>query len=280
MVGAAAPYARKSETPELIVTGWSCFCSFALVVVIGSVTLIYAIAHYGGMHQPGFKEAAAIRTELPAAGKPGFFMEIGHASKNVEESHRGKHLEKKGWSGICAAPFPSDFSGRTCKVIALAVSGLSGEKMLARDCSKERLLMGSFDAEDPCPAAETNTLGISDLLSVSTPPPIIDYVSLDASGKEAEILRNFPFQDYCVKAWAVRHDRNGTMMARIRQALEVAQGCRMHDIRGEFWARCPCGKHAAQRKVFQASAASVVQTRSQTSVVLDEDGSASEAAKN
>jgi len=280
---AAKGYSKKSEASELTVTGWSCFFSFAAFVVIGSITLIYAISHYGGMHEPGFKEAAAIRTELPTtvASRLGFFLEIGQPSINVEESARGRHLERKGWNGVCAVPFPGHFSGRTCKVVALAVGGLSGEKVLARDCTKDRLSLSMFSAEeDPCPPVETNTLGIADLMSVSAPPATIDYISLDTNGKEADIISNFPFQKHCVRAWAVRHNHDSVIQSRVQQELEVAQGCRMHDAKGEIWARCPCGKVTDKQKVTQSSAASAVRRQDQTSMVLDENGHASEPMKN
>lgn len=298
-VVAARVHGKKDEAPDLAVTGWSCFCSFALVVVIGSVTLLYAISRYGGMHErgmhhPGWKEAAAIRTELPESPttRPGFYIEIAYPSKDLEESPGGKRLEKRGWNGICATPFPGDFSARTCKVIALAVGGVSGENVSARDCSKESSSMNGFQTEKtPCPEVETKTLGISDLLAVATPPPTIDFVSLDANGKELDILKNFPFQQYCVRAWAVKHSSDSSVIHHIRQALEVAQGCRVRESHGLFWARCPCGKFVAQEKAAPLAKASplaeaasprvatTVRKQEQTTMVLDENGMAREASE-
>jgi len=241
-------------------------CSFILIAVTGSLSLYLALTRFGDLrlkgegggqikHGPDFTSLTTVARPLvaptnvldqhPVQPTLGFFFDIGSSSSSVRGSVRSKHLEKKGWSGICAVPFPGDFSGRSCRVVALPVSGSSGEKMMVPDCSRgpPQTLERIFGSQTtPCPDVEANTVGIVDLLSLAAAPPVIDYVALDTDGTELRILNNFPFDDFCVRSWTVKHNYDGDVMLKIRHVLEVAQGCRVREGAGEYWARCTCEK--------------------------------------
>lgn len=185
------------------------------------------------------------------ANAPGFFFDIGASSSAVRGSKRSQLLEKKGWSGICAVPYPGDFSSRSCRVVALPVSGISGEKVQVQDCSERPAhtfagLIRTLQKDTTCPEVEANTVGIVDLLSLSAAPPVIDYIALDTHGSELEILEQFPFSDFCARSWTVKHNYDSHLMERIRSILEVAHGCRVREGAGEYWARCICEKNTKQ----------------------------------
>jgi hypothetical protein len=185
----------------------------------------------------------------PAAG---FFFEIGASSSRVKESVRSQKLEQRGWTGICAVPFPGDFSSRACRIVAMPVSGSSGKEVSVSDCTRPSRpltrMMNAFGKqqteEEECPQVEANTLGIVDLLSLSAAPPVIDYIALDTEGSEIEILKNFPFNDFCVRSWIVKHNNVNADMAQIRDILEVPHGCRIREGVGEYFVRCVCQKKA------------------------------------
>lgn len=263
---------KKSQTPELHMSGWSCTGTLALLVVTGSLTLIVALTRFGGfgnrqgieepLHGPDYMRRLDARptsapnshmraetpapTEPSASPLPGFFLDIGYSGSILRESTYGKHLESKGWSGVCAAPFAGDLPGRTCKVISSPVSGKSGEKVTVEDCShggQPSLANFPFVAnESPCASVEAKAVGIADLLAKSSPSPVIDSVLLNTNGKELDILNSFPFQEYCARSWTVLHNYDKDNMFSIRHILEVAQGCRVREGLGEYFARCPCDK--------------------------------------
>lgn len=264
---------KTSHTPELPLTGWS-YCTLALLVVTGSLTIIVALTRFGGFsNRQGIEEPLrgadyirkldarptdapnVLRMELPvhmespvpaASSSSGFFFDISYSSSIVRDSTYGKHLEKKGWNGVCVVPFAADLSGRKCKVISSPVSGKSGEQVVVEDCSsgqQQSLANFPFIAnESPCSSVEATSLGIADLLSKSSPSPVIDSVLLNTNGKELDILTNFPFHEYCARSWTVVHNYDKDTMFSIRHLLEVAQGCRLREGAGEYFARCPCDK--------------------------------------
>lgn len=267
---------KKSQSSDIAVTGWSCFTTVAIVVVTGSLTIFFAIVRFGGYNtqqepipdadvirkleerpQEVIVSRSPIRVEQPQIATPvGYFFEIGHSSRDVWLSQRSRHLEKKGWSGICAVPFPGDFSGRNCKVIALPVSGTNGEKVMVEDCESgktqglQSIIRSPFDSKDTvCSEVEANTISIGELLSISAPPSVIDYIHLDTNGKELDILNNFPFNEYCSRSWTVKHNYASDNMFNIRHILEVAQGCRVREGAGEYWARCPCERKVVGKPV-------------------------------
>lgn len=269
---------KKSTTPEISMT---CAGTLALLVVTGSLTLIVALTRLGGlkssaaagveepvhgydymrkldarpveqpssrirMESPVRMEAAVAAAPVAVASTSGFFIEINDLGSSMRDSQSGRLLEKKGMDGVCVSPFAGDLSSRRCKVISSPVSGKSGEKVTVEDCSKSQpqsLASFPFIAnESPCADVEAKTLGIVDLLSQSSPPPVIDAVLLNANGRELDILKSFPFHEYCSRSWTVLHNYDKDSMFGIRHLLEIAQGCRVREGAGEYFARCPCDK--------------------------------------
>lgn len=280
---------KKSQTPELPMTSWSCTCTLALLVVSGSLTLIVALTRMGrgfsyshGIQEPArgpdyirkldarpvdAPKGEVMRMESPVPTTPpssssstGFFLDISYSSSIMRDSTYAKHLEKKGWTGICAVPFPGDLPGRTCKVVSSPVSGKSGEQVMVEDCSRgqpQSLASFPFIAnESPCSSVEATSIGIADLLPKFYSTSVIDSVFLNTNGKELDILSNFPFHKYCARSWTVLHNYDKDNMFSIRHLLEVSHGCRVIEGAGEYFARCPCDKKVASLTSSAAGIAS------------------------
>lgn len=168
---------------------------------------------------------------------PGFFLDIGYSADGLVASQVTKHLESKGWRGVCAAPFAYDLSGsgRTCEFVGQHVSAKTGQRDSVLQCIQTLWATN-------CDDVEVESVGIEDFLVNTRAPKVIDYASLRTQGSELDILKNFPFSKHCVRAWSINHDYEANKMMEIQHLLEVAQGCRVRDGGPEFWARCPCDR--------------------------------------
>jgi len=243
-----------------------CIFSIVLLAVTGSLTFFFAATRFGGVDGPKphvqlSPELSSERLTGPYAGifnsrnseellalplrkQEGFFIDIGTSSGQVRDSTRARHLERKGFTGVCAVPFPGIFTNRTCKVVGLPVSGTTGEKVRVNDCTGSPPNLESlnpFANQTDCVQVQADTMGIADLLSLAAAPPVIDYMALDTHGTEQAILENFPVNDFCARSWTVKHNYLESMK-RIRHILEITMGCRVREGAGEYWARCPCDK--------------------------------------
>lgn len=170
-----------------------------------------------------------------------FFLDIGNTGSSIAHT---EHLEENGWQGVCASAFPE--ASRSCKAISMPVVADAGEQVMVADCSSPmQVLLSTFR---DCPKTERAGVGIVDLLKVSKAPAIIDYVALDTQGTELAILKRFPFDNFCVRAWTVA---NVGSKADI-QALFQAQNCHTKLAGGLTWARCKCMDFADSLQQVQA----------------------------
>lgn len=229
---------KKSTSSELLWAG--CWRLGVVIVCVAVGVLVFHLAQGQPLPSPGKwvrTEAAANVTQRGDR----FFLDIGMSGASVLNSVRTKHLENQGWSGVCAVPFPGDFRSRSCNVVSLPVGPDSGDRVRAPDCSKGlQGLMNMVVEVSGCPEVETTTVGIEKLLSIASAPKAIDYISLNTQGSELQILRKFPFDKHCVRAWAVRSGEEEKTKADMRHLFEVSQGCRVVVGGDEVWARCPC----------------------------------------
>jgi len=169
-----------------------------------------------------------------------FFMDIGSSANDVGT----KRLEENGWKGVCASPFPD--LERSCKRISLPVVPKDGEQVSVKDCTQTsgvlQVLMSAVAAID-CPKVMRAGVGIAEMLHLSKAPRIIDYLALDTGGSELPILRRFPFEKFCVRAWTVKHGEKADR-ADIQRLLE-ARKCHVKDVGDVHWARCSCSDFSA-----------------------------------
>lgn len=132
-------------------------------------------------------------------GKDGFFVEFGAADgKTISNTYL---LEKEfGWKGILAEPcraFHSQLSqNRECIVDHRAVWTVTGETKIFTE-SQDAFLSGISSTEylnEAVPSIKNypvETVSLTDLLSDYGAPEVIDFLSVDTEGGEAEILKSF-----------------------------------------------------------------------------------------
>lgn len=262
-----------ADPKGMTTTGWLAFTGITVFVVSISLfifTLILSYASSGESQNPMVvkntrrlsdlsPEELATRSQgrqMPVTSTDSsvtkqfsnFFLDIGYDSGQVWESVSGRLCEKKGLAGVCAAPFPVNFSDRGCKLVGHAVSGSNGEKVTAMDCVSPQhsglhsILVRKENAIRDCVVREAETIGIVEFMRLSSPPPVIDYIQLDVKSKELGILTKFPFHEYCSKSWTIKYIP--AQVDALRNILEIGQGCeiRQYDVTQELWARCPCDK--------------------------------------
>ena len=153
----------------------------------------------------------------------GIFLEIG-AWDGTHFSH-SKHLEEKGWSGLCVDPFPKNFEDRSCSFMKAAISkdGLTREfvkvtidrrdggdvsylsgfknslgvhwKMIKEYCDYEIILI--------------ETMTMSALYDACSLPQHIDFLSVDVEGAELEVFNGIDFSFHTFGIIVFEH--NGIM---------------------------------------------------------------------
>ena len=137
------------------------------------------------------------------------------------------HLEKVlGWSGICIEPGKDEFHtlkiSRNCLCVNKAIYNKNTSVVMASDG-----LLRGIKKHLQCPPIGTEqmiveTITMKRLLKESNAPHMIDYISLDTEGSEAEILSAFPFNKYEVSLWTIEHNAyldGGKLKARIRKIM-------------------------------------------------------------
>lgn len=271
--GLAAKKAKKVKNNEAWELFWiTCWRIGILVACTIAATLVYHVAaarlegrlHFG---KAGIaNEPSIVRTDLTTAGVATatagdhFFIDIGMSSVGMKASENSRHLEQKGWSGVCVVPFPGDFTGRTCKVVDLQVGADDGEPLFVPDCSRSTQglqgLVNGVMKVPGCPQVETSTVAIDKILAIASAPKVIDYVSLDLQGSELAVLNKFPFHEHCVRAWSVKAGKESEMVG-IQQFLEVSHGCRTRTGGGHIFGRCPCDKGGGVSQMEILSSGSV-----------------------
>lgn len=287
------PDAQKTEQPEF---GWCSVFSLILILVTGAGSLSLALIRFESESHaqdsaqkvidlasnisskivwdtPQLTERSGLMPLDVAQAAPGFFIEIGTSSSSVRRSIRAILLERKGWNGVCVVPFPGDFSTRNCSVVATAVGGTGGKTVMAEDCSQQHPphtitgLIETFNQESKCPSAEAHTVSMVDLLSLSSAPPVIDYISLESNGTEFDILDNFPFGEFCSRSWSIKHAYDAEVMEKMKHIFEINHGCRVREAAGEYWARCSCEKDLVKVPQSQSRVSDSMATQSDGHIV-------------
>lgn len=142
----------------------------------------------------------------------GYFVEFG-ATNGLELSNT--HLLEKefGWTGILAEPAKTWHEelhkNRSCNIETQCVWSKSGEILSFHESDSAVLstvdsLRTMADANRDHRLAgkqyDVQTISLEDLLKKYAAPKIIDYLSIDTEGSEYEILSNFNFDAYDIRA--------------------------------------------------------------------------------
>ncbi|RYE62973.1 MAG: FkbM family methyltransferase [Oxalobacteraceae bacterium] len=152
---------------------------------------------------------------------PGYFVEFG-AADGVYLSNSYLLETRFGWQGVLAEPNPASVplvrAARSCFVSDKCVFSRSGEHIaflpanmgelsrirdIVPDDVHERA--GRRTGQAPSEVL-VETISLNDLLVQAGAPTRIDYMSVDTEGSEFEILANFDFERWDVRAISVEHN--------------------------------------------------------------------------
>jgi len=166
-----------------------------------------------------------------------FFLDISGAKGN-DGSALTKQLEESGWKGVCVKPFPD--SERSCEPISMPVVAKGGDQVMVADCTRKtsplQVVLSAFSLNSECPQVERSGVGIKDLMKISEAPSVIDFVHLDADGSESDIIKDFPFAEFCVRAWKVNQAHAQSNVPKMLKA----RNCNVEESKAGYEARCSC----------------------------------------
>ena len=154
--------------------------------------------------------------------KNGYFLDLGALDGKTHSN--SLMLEKKyGWNGICIEANPEVFpmlsSNRNCMCVNSLLDNeddmvkefhcadeLSYVENENRSMTLEQLKLLLKCNNMPYKSVMMKTRTISKVLEIYNSPYVIDYMSIDIEGKELDILKTFPFDDYHVNTITVEHN--------------------------------------------------------------------------
>lgn len=176
----------------------------------------------------------ASRVGIPFVNGTHFFVDISQGGDGMSHT---RTLEESGWKGICADPFPD--RDRTCEAVSMPIVANDGEKVMVNDCSSRPSSMQAVLAVfRNCPQVERTGVSMDNLLKISRAPSIIDFIHLDSGGSEEQILSTFPFDKFCVRAWAVSKAQQGSTVGSFLRDRD----CRIKEAPVGYFARCSCSE--------------------------------------
>jgi len=164
--------------------------------------------------------------------KNGYFLDVGSADGFVNSNTWA--LERRGWTGICVDPFPTNMSQRSCRLFKEAVDSVGGHEVtfkVAGEVGGITNHLGKWkDDLGSAPEVRLTTVTLADILRRASAPAFINYMSLDIEGAELEALKGFPFAEYRLGAIDVEHNYEEPKRSDIERLLN-AQGY----VRARTW---------------------------------------------
>ena len=150
--------------------------------------------------------------------RDGFFLDIG-AADGITISNT-YYLEKElGWKGICVEPLKINFdkliSNRKCDCAHNAAYHKNKTVYFLGDGNDN---LGGHISDSSKYTESVEAVRLEEILKKYNSPKIIDYISLDVEGNEAEALMGFPFDDYEVILWTIEHNLHGGISGRLLKA--------------------------------------------------------------
>ena len=145
--------------------------------------------------------------------KNGYYLDIG-ASDGQHISNTLILDKKFNYIGLCIDPFPKNMKNRTCKVIKKAIYNKDDEfvdfiapgSMLGGISEMITSKSKHYDSVKDKKIVKVETITPTTLFEQNQVPNIIDYLSLDIEGGELEVLKNIPFDKYCIRNISVEHN--------------------------------------------------------------------------
>jgi len=160
----------------------------------------------------------------------GYFLDVGSADGYVNSNTWA--LERRGWTGICVDPFPTNMTNRSCRLFKDAVDSVGGREVTFKVAGEiggiaSHLGKGK-EAVAAAPEVRLTTVTLADILRQAGAPAFINYLSLDIEGAELEALKGFPFAQYRLGAIDVEHNYEEPKRSDIERLLNAQGYQRVH----------------------------------------------------
>ena len=163
----------------------------------------------------------------------GFFLDVGSGDGQFHSNTA--ELERRGWTGICVDPFPSNMDKRTCQLFKEVVWSTPGRVMTFQKAEGLGGLAETLDRWKEqamkAPSVEMTTVTLDDLLTRAKAPAFIHFMSLDIEGAELEALRAFPFDRIRLGALAIEHNYEEPKRTQLVEFLAARGYRRTHSYR-------------------------------------------------
>ncbi len=163
----------------------------------------------------------------------GYFVEAG-AAGGADLSNTYLLEKRFGWRGVLVEPArgwhdPLALNRPGTRVDHRALWSRSGESLLFLEppdsnlATLEPLAESDGHARDRRRAGgrsyEVKTVGLDDLLLEHGAPTVVDYLSLDTEGSEADVLEGFSFVGHEIRVLTVEHNFVADRRERVRRVL-------------------------------------------------------------
>jgi FkbM family methyltransferase len=163
----------------------------------------------------------------------GFFVDVGSGDGELHSNTAA--LERRGWTGICVDPFPTNMGSRTCRMFKEVVWSTPGRVMTFQKADGFGGLTDTLDTWKEqamkAPSVELTTVTMDDILTRAKAPAFIHFLSLDIEGAELEALKAFPFDRIRLGAIALEHNHEEPKRTQIVELLAARGYRRIHSYR-------------------------------------------------
>lgn len=236
VVAAAALVAPRFST-QFAANQVCCQIPFARNAVVTANEVMGRVAYPSQIGQDKW----VLETMFPGV-TDGYFLDVG--SGDGEFHSNTVALERRGWSGICVDPFPSNMGMRTCQVFKEVVWSTPGRVMTFQKAEGLGGLAETLDRwkEEAmkAPSVEMTTVTLDDILTRAKAPAFIHFLSLDIEGAELEALRAFPFDRIKLGSIALEHNYEEPKRTQLVEFLAARGYQRTHSYRqDDFFAPVP-----------------------------------------
>jgi FkbM family methyltransferase len=236
-IGAAAVFAAPSFRTQFATNQACCQIPWARNVLVTTNELLGRVSYPSQIGQDKW----VLETVFPGV-TDGFFLDVGSGDGQFHSNTA--ELERRGWTGICVDPFPSNMSRRVCQVFKEVVWSTPGRVMTFQKAEGLGGLAETLDRwKDQAmkaPSVEMTTVTLEDLLTRAKAPAFIHFMSLDIEGAELEALRAFPFDRIRLGALAIEHNYEEPKRTQLVEFLAARGYRRTHSYRqDDFYAPSP-----------------------------------------
>ena len=231
---AAALFAAGPFRTQFTLNQTCCQVPFARNVVVTANELLGRVTYPSQIGQDKW----VLETLFPGV-TDGYFLDVGSGDGQFHSNTA--ELERRGWTGICVDPFPTNMGMRTCQIFKEVVWSTPGRVMTFQKAEGLGGLAETLDRwkEEAmkAPSVEMTTVTLDDLLTRATAPAFIHFMSLDIEGAELEALRAFPFDRIRLGALAIEHNYEEPKRTQLVEFLAARGYRRTHSYRqDDFYA--------------------------------------------